>query len=103
MIRHKFTAAERSRGGKNNSTKFKRGHKHTGHVLTAEDRFKGGMTRWAMTMAEVRLSMNLPLPTAKIRAAAKRLIKRKVKDIYISTFENLKPRQTGGKTGTRQQ
>jgi hypothetical protein len=103
MPRHQLTFADRSRGGKNNRTKFKKGHKHAGHVLTAEDRFKGGMTRWAMTMAEIRLSMNLPLPTAKIREAAKRLIKRKVKDIYISTFENLKPRQTGGRTGTQQQ
>jgi len=40
------------------------------HVLTIEERRRGGYTRWLRTMAELRVSMRLDLPSAKLRQMA---------------------------------
>lgn len=58
----------------NNRGWFRRGEDPRRHHLTAEERSRGGTTSWKRTMAELRLSMNLPLPTEAIREQARKIL-----------------------------
>jgi hypothetical protein len=53
---------------------FKRGQDIRRHALTPEERRRGGMTTWIRTMASLRVSMNLPLPSPELRRAAQDLV-----------------------------
>jgi hypothetical protein len=62
--RHKFTREECSRGGS----------QPTCHRLTREHRSMGGRAAWVRAMAEYRVTMNLPLPSPKLRKAAREFL-----------------------------
>lgn len=61
--RHQFTPDECSRGGS----------QPTCHRLTLEHRRQGGRAAWLKQMAELRLAMNLNLPSEQLREIASRL------------------------------
>jgi CRISPR-associated Cas5-like protein len=49
---------------------FKPGYDPRRHTLTREECSRGGIASWKRMMAEVRLSMDLPLPSAELRQLA---------------------------------
>ena len=63
--RHKFTRAECSRGGS----------QPTCHRLTNEHRSLGGKASHVRQMAELRVNMNLPLPSAAVAEKALEMIR----------------------------
>ena len=73
-MRHQFTPEERRRGGLRSGTKFRRGPDPRRHRFTRDECSRAGRASWARIMAEVRLSMGLPLPSPELREAARRLL-----------------------------
>lgn len=53
---------------------FRRGHDPRRHLLTTEERRRGGLTAWFGVMALVRVEMHLALPLPEIQAAAEKLL-----------------------------
>lgn len=47
---------------KRNKGRFKRGYDERRHLLTPEERKRGGETRWRQVRAIWRAVMNLPMP-----------------------------------------
>ena len=69
--------AHRTRSPFYNSTSFRPGPDPRRHRFTREECSRGGRTTWRRIMTELRLAMNLPLPSKGLRAEALRILERR--------------------------
>jgi hypothetical protein len=63
---------------KRNRGWFRRGFDARRHLLTSEERSRGGVTRWRQTMAEVRWELNLDPGSLEVMAEAKKHFREKM-------------------------